>query len=259
MCADFLDRPIDFPRDIDLTDEAGIRDAVRNNDGCIGCHAGLDPLAGYLAGFQYTDKTASEMVVYHSEREREWGAMTELAPGFYGAPGYSLRDLGRQIAAIRASSSAPSRPRSRCSSRRPVDWRDAREVDALTMHREAFLAGGLTLKSLIRSIVDDPRYRMAETPEGRRAKLVTPESGATCSRRGPAFASAATARTSSRPTRPACARWQAAAMGAGARAGEDADGDDGAGVGAHRRGRGAVAVDHAILPPDERAFLEMAI
>jgi len=176
LCADFLDRPVDFPRDIDLTDEAGIRLAVRENDGCIGCHAGLDPLASYLAGFQYTDKTAPEMVTYHPERERSWGAMTELAPGFYGAPGYSLRDLGRQIAADPRFVQCAVETTFELLMRRPVDWTDAREIDALTLHREAFLAGGLTLRALVRSIVSDARYRMAETADGAGAeRLVTPE------------------------------------------------------------------------------------
>jgi len=176
LCADFLDRPVDFPRDIDLTDEEGIREAVRENTGCVGCHAGLDPLASYLAGFQYTDKTASEMVVYHPEREREWTGMTELAPGFYGAPGYSLADLGRQLAADPRFVQCAVETTFELLLRRPVDFADAREVDALTLHREAFLAGGLRLKALVRSIVKDPRYRMAETADGRGAeKLVTPE------------------------------------------------------------------------------------
>ncbi|MCC6623616.1 MAG: DUF1592 domain-containing protein [Deltaproteobacteria bacterium] len=176
LCADFLDRPVDFPRDIDLTDEQGIRRAVRDNDGCIGCHAGLDPLASYLAGFQYTDKTAAEMLTYHPERERAWGAMTELAPAFYGAPGYTLRDLGRQIAADPRFVQCAVETTFELLLRRDVDWTDAREVDALTRHREAFLAGGLTLRSLVRSIVSDPRYRMAETSDGAGAeRLVTPE------------------------------------------------------------------------------------
>ncbi|MCA9516148.1 MAG: DUF1592 domain-containing protein, partial [Myxococcales bacterium] len=150
LCADFLDRPVDFPRDIDLTDEAGIREAVRENTGCIGCHAGLDPLASYLAGFQYTEKTAAEMIVYHPEREPQWRGMTELAPGFYGAPGYSLRDLGRQVAADPRFVTCAVETAWELLLRRPPDFRDAGEVDALTRAREAFLAGGLTIRALFR-------------------------------------------------------------------------------------------------------------
>ena len=176
LCADFLDRPIDFPRDIDLTDEEGIRAAVRENQGCIGCHSGMDPLASYLAGFQYTDKTASELLVYHPERERQWRDMTELAPGFYGHPGYSLRDLAVQLAGDPRFVSCAVETTFELIMRRPVDYADPREVDALTTHREAFLHGGLTLRALIRSIVADPRYRLADSGDPKTAeKLVTPD------------------------------------------------------------------------------------
>jgi hypothetical protein len=169
LCADFLDRPVDFPRDVDLTDEAGIRDAVKTNDGCIGCHSSLDALASFLAGFQYTNKTATELTRYHPERERLWPRLTGLAPAFYGTPGYSLSDLGRHLA---------SDPRFvTCLAERafellihPHDPTDPGELDALTRHRENLLAGGLTLRALFRSVLDDPRYALA-TEE----KIVSPD------------------------------------------------------------------------------------
>ena len=169
LCADFLDRPVDFPRDVDLTDEAGIRDAVKTNDGCIGCHSSLDALASFLAGFQYANKTGTEMTRYHPERERNWPRLTGLAPAFYGAPGYSLSDLGQQLAAD---------PRFvTCLTERafellihPHDPTDSGELDALTSHRESLLAGGLTLRSLFRSVLDDPRYALAA-----QEKIVSPD------------------------------------------------------------------------------------
>lgn len=173
LCGDFLDRPIDFPRDIDLTDEAGIREAVRDNDGCIGCHAGLDPLASYLAGFQYTDKTAAEMMTYHPERERQWAAMTELPPAFYGQPGYTLADLGRQLAADPRFVECAVETTFELVMRRPVDATDVAELDALTRMREAFIAGGLTFTALMRAIVSDPRYALTDPAEP--ARVVPPE------------------------------------------------------------------------------------
>lgn len=173
LCSDFLDRTVDFPRDIDLTDEAGIREAVRENTGCVGCHSALDPLASYLAGFQYTEKTAAEMIVYHPEREPRWRAMTELAPGFYGAPGYSLRDLGRQVASDPRFVTCAVETAWELLMRRPPDFGDAGEVDALTRAREAFLAGGLTVRALFRAIVDDPRYALAEP--WAEPRVVTPQ------------------------------------------------------------------------------------
>jgi hypothetical protein len=175
LCADFLNRPVDFPRDIDLTDEAGIRAAVRENAGCIGCHVALDPLASYLAGFQYTDKTASELVAYHPERERQWRVMTALAPAYYGTAGYTLGDLGRQIAADPRFVTCAVETTYELLVRKKVDPTDRAELDALTRHREAFLAGGLTLRALVRSIVGDPRYREGPGGAGHGERVVTPE------------------------------------------------------------------------------------
>ncbi len=173
LCGDFLDRPVDFPRDIDLTDEAGIRVAVKENDGCIGCHAGLDPLASYLAGFQYADKSAAEMLYYHPERERNWTTMTELPPAFYGRPGYSLADLGKQIARDPRFVECAVEKTFELVMRRPVDKTNLGELDALTRMREAFIAGGLTFRSLVRAIVSDVRYAVADPVEP--ARVVPPE------------------------------------------------------------------------------------
>lgn len=173
LCADFLDRPVDFPRDIDLTDEEAIRAAVLENEGCVGCHVGLDPLASYLAGFQYTSKTASEMLYYHPERERQWRAMTELAPAFYGEPGFTLGDLGRQLASDPRFVQCAVRRGFELIMRRAPNERDPRELDALTRMREAFLAGGLTFRSIARAVVSDPRYALAEPAE--HARVVPPE------------------------------------------------------------------------------------
>jgi hypothetical protein len=169
LCSDFLDRPVDFPRDIDLTDESAIRVAIRENRGCIGCHASLDPLASYLAGFQYAARTSSEIVRYAPARERQWPQFAGLAPAFYGTPGFSLRDLGQQVAADpRFIACWVERGREMLVG--PHDPRDADAIDALTLHREALLAGGVTLKALFRSIVAEPAYADAA-----RTRLLSPE------------------------------------------------------------------------------------
>ncbi|MBT9558517.1 MAG: DUF1549 domain-containing protein [Myxococcales bacterium] len=176
LCSDFLDRPVDFPRDIDLTDEAAVRDAIRQNTGCIGCHSALDPLAGYLAGLQYTDKTATELTEYHPEREGAWRTTTELPPGFYGSPGFTLADLGRQLAADPRFVQCAVERTWELLLRRRVRETDRDELDALSRHREAFIAGGLTMRGLMRSILTDPRYREAPDPAtGQGEKLVPPE------------------------------------------------------------------------------------
>jgi len=173
LCADFLGRPIDFPRDIDLTDEAGVRDAIRHNEGCVGCHAGLDPLASYLAGFQYASLTATELARYHPERERHWTRMTGQPPAFYGSPGHSLADLGHQIAADPRFITCAVEQAFTLLMRRPPNRAESAELDALTGHREAFLAGGLTVRALFRTIVSDPRYALADPAEPPR--VIPPE------------------------------------------------------------------------------------
>lgn len=170
LCADFLDRPIDFPRDFDLTDEDAIRRAVREDDACIGCHASLDPLASHLAGFQYTDKTPSELFRYHPERERLWPRMTGLAPGYYGRPGYALTDLALAIASDPRFVECLALRGYELFSGKRVDPTDTVELDALTVHRERLLAGGLTMKALARTVVSDARYADAE-----HMKIVPPE------------------------------------------------------------------------------------
>lgn len=57
--------------------------------------------------------------------------------------------------------------------RRAPNERDPWELDALTRAREAFLAGGLTFRSIVRAIVSDPRYALAEPAE--QARVVPPE------------------------------------------------------------------------------------
>ena len=53
LCEDYLDRPIDFPTDVDLADPDSIFEAIKDNPGCTACHATLDPFASHMWGFMY--------------------------------------------------------------------------------------------------------------------------------------------------------------------------------------------------------------
>jgi hypothetical protein len=164
LCQDFLARPVNFPRHIDLTDEALVADALASNPGCVNCHVSLDPLASYLFGFTYADPDEpAEASVYHPEREQLWQGATGVAPGYFGEPGYTLRDLGQQIAGDNRFIECAVERVYEGLLQRDVTVEDA---DALTAHREAFLAGGLTLRSLFRSVLTDPRYRAAVDEHG---------------------------------------------------------------------------------------------
>jgi hypothetical protein len=175
LCQDFLDRPVEFPRNIDLTDENAVNDAVRTDESCVNCHAALDGLASFLWGFQYADGDAApDMVAYHPERERGWTSTSHVPPSYYGHEGFTLRDLGQQIAGDpRFVTCAVETVWEALLGREAA----ASDADALAGHREAFLDGGLRLRPLVRSVIADPLY-LGE-PDGNRPsadrKLLQPD------------------------------------------------------------------------------------
>jgi len=174
LCNDYLAREVAFPRDIDLTDGALVADALRNNPGCVNCHVSLDALGSYLFGFTYpANAEADDASVYHPERERNWQNATGVAPAYYGEPGFTLDDLGHQIAGDNRFVECAVETVFEGLVARESDLADA---DALTRHREAFLAGGLTLRALVRSIVEDDAWlgRDAERAAAVR-KIATPD------------------------------------------------------------------------------------
>lgn len=179
LCESFLDRPVDFPRDIDLSTDDAITHAVRTNQACVNCHASLDPLASHLFGFQNATESVYEMGTYHEEREQLWRSATGVGPAYFGQPSTTLLTLGQRIAADGRFVS--------CAVRRVYEGLLGRDVEphddgALTEHRESFLKGGLTLKSLVRSVLKDPAYagltvasREGGTAKGVTRKLLRPE------------------------------------------------------------------------------------
>lgn len=174
LCNDYLTRPIDFDRNVDLLDQEAIEQAIRNNPACVSCHTSLDPLAGYFYGFwYYTPDNPADVSIYHPEREQRWQTYTGVEPGFYGESGYSLTDLGHQIAADTRF------PECMVENAFELLLRRDRIVDdmtALTAHREAFITGDLTVRSLFRSIVTSPEYQggITDEPGFVSKKMVTP-------------------------------------------------------------------------------------
>lgn len=155
LCQSYLDRPIDFPTDLDLTDSESIRSAIASNAACQGCHSTLDPLASYLWGFMYPDGDLP-VATYAVDQERAWQIHTGAPPAFFGRPGERLVDLAAHVAGDERFIA--------CTVRRVYEGmlgRKARLEDegALAEHREALLAGGLRLSALVRSILADPSYR----------------------------------------------------------------------------------------------------
>lgn len=161
LCEDYLDRPIDFPSDVDLTDLEAVQNAVQTNAGCTACHATLDPFASHLWGFMQQTEDAYAWARYQPANELGWKDVSRAAPAYFGAPTNGRIDtlaarIGRDERFVG------------CAVKRVYErllGRSAELADdgQLALHREAFLASGLSLKALYRSVAADPAYRGLET------------------------------------------------------------------------------------------------
>ncbi len=161
LCNDYLVRPLEFDRNVNLLDTEAVQDAITSDPSCANCHNSLDPIASYFFGFWWYDPSnILEVSRYFPEREQRWRDYTQVAPSYYGDPGYSLTELGQQIAADSRFPTCAVQQAWELLLRRDAT---AADTDALVTHRDAFINGGLTMKALMRSIVTDPRYRAGAT------------------------------------------------------------------------------------------------
>jgi hypothetical protein len=176
LCHDYLVRPIDFDRNVDLLDEEALADAMRNDPGCQNCHVSLDPLASYLYGFWWYTNGGTEIARYHPSRELRWSDYTGVPPSFYGDPGSSLADLGRQIAADNRFPECMVEHTWELLLRRDTELAD---FDELSRHRNALIEGDLTFRALFRSVLSSPDYRAAPLQDAAATavplKMVTPD------------------------------------------------------------------------------------
>lgn len=175
LCNNYLHRPITFERGLDLLDQEAVEDAIGNNPSCVGCHQTLDPLAAHLFGFwSIQNDSYLEVQQYHPDRERSYEEYLGVAPGYYGSPSYGLAHLGTYIAGDErfvgcAVEQVSEQLLGRAFSLTDTAWS--------TPHRNEFIQDGLQLRSLIRSIVSDPLYRLAwyeDNDQGTNAKLMKP-------------------------------------------------------------------------------------
>ena len=180
LCTNYLHRPITFERGLNLLDQEAVDEAITNNPSCVGCHQTLDPLAAHLFGF-WTIQNDSYLEVrqYHPDRERSYEEYLGVSPRYYGVSSYGLEQLGQHIAGDErfvgcAVEQVSEQLLGRNFSLMDIGWS--------TPHRNTFVQEGLLLRSLIRSIVSDPLYRLAwyeENMAGSNAKLMKPAQVAT--------------------------------------------------------------------------------
>ncbi len=178
LCESFLDRPIVFPSDIDLSDAEAIENALRTQPACTACHASLDPLAGFLWGFMVSGDGVLAASTYAPERELDW-MQYGVPPAFFGTPGDTLTDLGYAISNDERFAMCAVKTVYEGLLGRPLSQEDD---GALADHREVFLQSDLNLKALTRSILDSPAYAgrsalagFGGRPEAVAMKTVSPE------------------------------------------------------------------------------------
>ncbi len=187
-CDNYLERPVDFPRDIDLTDEAGVQNAIENNPACVSCHWSLDPGAATMYGLAelpdrdvytyYVNQTYDAFEPFYQDQGAGGQGLVEefpqAEPAYYGERARDLGDLGQAIARDPKFSHCMTKSTYEFYIGRPADSAD---LNAIRHHREAFEASGMRYKALVRSILDDPIYRGASDASrvGERTKTIAPE------------------------------------------------------------------------------------
>ena len=79
LCEGWLDRPILFPTDVDLTDSEAMRSAISTHPACVSCHATLDPLASFFWGFMNEREDLQSLRSYLPQQELDWREQTGAA------------------------------------------------------------------------------------------------------------------------------------------------------------------------------------
>ncbi len=170
LCDDFLARPVSFDVSEVLGDGDDVEEAILTDPSCLACHASLEPIASYLWGFfYYTTGSLTETRIYHPAREQLWREQSGVAPAWYGDPATGLADLGVQIAGDPRFPSCAVEQVASGFWRRPVGPSDQEELDAL---REVFLNEGLTMRPLMKAVMEGERY--ASTGDGGVVKMMGP-------------------------------------------------------------------------------------
>jgi hypothetical protein len=161
LCEDYLERPVVLSRaavDQLVTDPES---AINENASCQSCHSTLDPLAAHFFGF-FKEDDDDYSVDYQPEREEVWREYSGKPPAYFGQPTANLTELAQNIAADPRFTDCAVRTMWEGISQRIYADDDWSELQA---HRQVFLAEGMKLRPLLRSIVMSETYRAASTDD----------------------------------------------------------------------------------------------
>ena len=157
ICEDIQSRPVTFAEQPALADGDNIEAALRENPYCLGCHSAIDPIAATLFGFWAANQhNATEISIYHPDREALGGEQMGVSPAWYGTPVYGLMELGPTIAAD------PRFDRCAVQSMAEIYWQRASLVeDEPTMEAlgETYAAAGGELKPVIAALMETASYQ----------------------------------------------------------------------------------------------------
>ena len=184
LCEDIGGRDVFVDGGVDIADPLAVADAVQTNDGCVACHAVLDPMAAFFWGYKEQIQRGAVLQAYESGCEWDWSQgdppfepprenyriehwcypikFYDVAeetnwdywglqpPAYFGHPAGDVRDLGDLIV---------EDPRfAACTVRNVASYLTQRERDELPLEWVRSLQGTLeqsdfSLRTLVREIV----------------------------------------------------------------------------------------------------------
>lgn len=157
VCEDYAARTITFTESEGLASGDDVEDALRESPYCLGCHAGIDPVAAALFGFWPANEyQTDEIDTYHPEREALGPDLLGVAPAWYGDPVYGLNELGAHIAADPRFARCAVQTFAEGLWRRPLEPADDAVVEAL---RQGLVEGDLRVKALLDDVLATSTYR----------------------------------------------------------------------------------------------------
>lgn len=165
LCYDFLARDVDVAGNIDLTDPAVVRDAVKS-EACATCHQSLDPLANHFWSHEYFVSPVNDVVAYpfstwRPEYMRDHRPVySDRGVGYFGLPAQTTGDLGLAVSAD---------PRfGQCAARRfyahfaQVPLEEVPFDTVLDFH-EVYEASGESVREMVKAMVLSDAFKVSHT------------------------------------------------------------------------------------------------